>query len=101
MTDKYTIKLRKFYTIQKREFSYFSQKIVIKNHKFYYREFLPPTYKSVLYIDCPVFERKYDIWFKQNKVSDHIKERFADNIKLQSDVLKRSEERRVGKECRL
>ena len=88
MTDKYTIKLRKFYTIQKREFSYFSQKIVIKNHKFYYREFLPPTYKSVLYIDCPVFERKYDIWFKQNKVSDHIKERFADNIKLQSDVLK-------------
>lgn len=80
--------IRTFYTIEKQEFSYLSQKMVNKKHRFYYKNFLPPTHKSVLRMDYPAFNRGYEIGFKQNEVSDEIKERFAENIKLQADVLR-------------
>ena len=61
MTDEQINKIRTFYTIEKQEFSYFSQKMVNKKHKFYHKNFLPPTYKSVMSVKREPFTRGYEL----------------------------------------
>lgn len=81
-------KIKDYFTIEKQEFSFFSQKMQNKKHKFYTKDWLPPMWKDLLNIQREPYSKWQDIWFKQNVVPDNIKEIFAENIKLQEDVLR-------------
>ena len=39
--------LKDFFTIEKKEFSFLSQKMVNKKHKFFTKDFLPPMWKDL------------------------------------------------------
>ena len=39
--------LKDFFTIEKKEFSFFSQKMVNKKHKFFTKDYLPPMWKDL------------------------------------------------------
>lgn len=81
-------KILDFYTIEKNEFNYFSQKIVNKKYILYTKpNILPPTYKSIFNNNI-IKDKWYKIWFKKNEIPDEIKHKFADNILLQEEIIR-------------
>ena len=95
MTDEQLREYKEFFTITKQEFSYFSQKMINKKHKFYTKHWLPPMYKEILNPTNKEWDLQRlqvcngkPIHFRQNPIRDELKDRFKDNIKLQADIMK-------------
>lgn len=78
--------IKKFYIIEKQEFSYFYQKMVNKKYRFYTRDYLPPTYKSVLNIERELYKENKQLNFQKIPISDELKERFKQNIEFQNKI---------------
>lgn len=88
------------FTIEKREFSYFSQKLVDKKYKLYTKpHYLPPKWRDILnpqngkeqyelYRSAPFSKDYWPIWFAQLEVSEEVSKRFADNIKMQKEIMR-------------
>lgn len=86
-------KALKFYTIEKKEFNYFAQRMIDKKYKFYTqisktKVILPPTHKFVLNLKRDPLNVNVNIWFAQNPIPEKIRERFAENIILQRDIMR-------------
>jgi len=80
--------IKEFFTIEKKEFSFYMQKMVNKKHKFFTRDCLPPMYKDIMKLERFPYTVWTPIWFKQNVIPDEIKARFAENISFQENILR-------------
>ena len=91
----------KFYTIHKKEYNHYLNKLVDKKYKFFTKMkwskeiFFPPTHKHVLKLDREKVDVNVNIWFKQNPVPASVKKRFAENIELQADIMRIIKKRHI------
>lgn len=91
--------LIKFYTIEKQEFNYFSQKLQNKKYKLYAKinntPIFPPTWKSIHKQQTPLQNNTTkQKWFVKNTTTEADKIKFADNILLQEEILRIIKKRR-------
>ena len=79
---------QKFLTIEKKEFSFGSQKLINKVFKLYQKNIFPPTifYTSPQWIfETPEIPKTLN--FKQKEISKELFEKFKENIEIQKEVL--------------
>lgn len=81
-------KIKEYFTIEKQEFSFFSQKMQNKKHRLYTKNWLPPMRRDLLNLKREPYSKWQPLWFKKNEVSDEIKKRFAENISFQEEILR-------------
>lgn len=87
-------KKKEFYTIHKKEYNHYMNKLVDKKYKFFSKLkwnpklYFPPTSNAVLWLDRDIVDVDCNIWFKQNPVPASVKKRFAENIELQAEIMR-------------
>lgn len=93
-------KIKDFYTIEIKEFSFWTQRLVDKKIKMYSGKYFPPTIYSVLWKDRKSIPT-WNLWFELKEVSKEIQERFAKNISIQKEIIEIIKERneKYGYQC--
>lgn len=90
--------LIKFYTLEKQEFNYYTQKVQNKKYKFYTKiklnYYFPPTWESIHKQKLKNPQNNQTKWFVRNPISDEDKIKFADNILLQEEIMRIIKKRR-------
>jgi len=78
----------KFYEIHKQVYDFYRQKMKNEVHKLHTKGVLPPTHREVLKMPMDPIKHDYSLGFKQNPIPENIKERFADNILFQAEIMR-------------
>jgi len=85
-------KIKDFYTIEIKEFNFWTQKMIDKKIKMFFGKYFPPTIYSVLWKNRKPIPL-WSIGFYLKEISEDIREKFYKNISIQSDIIKIIKER--------
>ena len=80
-------KIKKFYTIQKKFFDYYNQKLKDITIRLYSYWYMPPTMWSVIWTDR-ISIIPWKMWLELKEQSEETKKMFAENIKAQSEIMR-------------